>query len=233
MIGHDYNHVPTAPERMDHSRCEPPHRSDLQQEAKTIHKAQKGDAAAFESIYRKHSRHVYALCLRMIGNQAEAEDLTQEAFLRVFRKIQTFRGDSAFSTWLHRLAVNVVLMHLRKKKLPAVSLDETTKSNEEDAPAGSELGGPDASLAGLIDRVNIKRAVEQLPTADKMVFVLHDIQGYKHQEIAEIMDSTVGTSKGRLHRAHRRLRDMLRELVGSIPRVSRGGHRGRECMSSY
>jgi len=233
MIGHDYNHVPTAPERMDHSTCEPPHGRDFQLEARTIHKAQKGDAAAFESIYRKHSRHVYALCLRMIGNAAEAEDLTQEAFLRVFRRIQTFRGDSAFSTWLHRLAVNVVLMHLRKKKLPAVSLDETPRSNEEGAPAGSEIGGPDASLAGLIDRLNLKRAVEQLPTADKVVFVLHDIQGYKHQEIAEIMDSTVGASKGRLHRAHRRLRDMLREFVSSIPPVSRAGNRGRECMSSY
>src|SRR5260221_12245580 len=155
MIGHDYNHVPTAPERMDHSRCEPPHRSDLQQEAKTIHKAQKGDAAAFESIYRKHSRHVYALCLRMIGNQAEAEDLTQEAFLRVFRKIQTFRGDSAFSTWLHRLAVNVVLMHLRKKKLPVVLLDATTKSNEDGAPAGCQVGRPAASLAGMVDRVQL------------------------------------------------------------------------------
>src|SRR5260221_12627876 len=198
MIGHDYNHVPTAPERMDHSRCEPPHRSDLQQEAKTIHKAQKGDAAAFESIYRKHSRHVYALCLRMIGNQAEAEDLSQEAFLRVFRKIQTFRGESAFSTWLHRLATNVVLMHLRKKKLPAVSLDETPRSNEEGSPAASEVGGPDVMLAGLIDRVNLKRAVEQLPTAHKMGFVLHDVHGYKPQEIAEIIDSTVGTSNGRL-----------------------------------
>jgi len=231
MIGHDHNHVPTAPERMDHSRCEPHHRSDLQA-ARIIRRAQKGDAAAFESIYRMYSRRVYSLCLHMIGNPAEAEDLSQEAFLRVFRKIQTFRGESAFSTWLHRLATNVVLMHLRKKKLPAVSLDETPRSNEEGAPVGSEVGGPDVLLAGLIDRVNLKRAVEQLPTAHKMVFVLHDVHGYKHQEIAEIMDSTVGTSKGRLHRAHARLRDLLRELVGSIPPVSRAGHRSRECMSS-
>ena len=113
MIGHDYNHVPTAPERMDHSRCEPHHRSDLQA-ARIIRRAQRGDAAAFESIYRMYSRRVYSLCLHMIGNPAEAEDLSQEAFLRVFRKIQTFRGESAFSTWLHRLATNVVLMHLRK-----------------------------------------------------------------------------------------------------------------------
>jgi len=170
----------------------------------------------------------------MIGNRAEAEDLTQDVFLRVFRKIQTFRGESAFSTWLHRLAVNVVLMHLRKKKVTAASLDETptTTSEEEGVAARSEVGGPDVVLAGLIDRVILKRAVEQLPTAQKVVFVLHDIHGYRHQEIAEIMDSSVGTSKGYLHRARMRLRDLLREFVDSIPPVSRAGNRRGECMSS-
>ena len=236
MISHDYNHVPTLRERINDSKCDSKcerARASGLQAARIIRRAQKGDAAAFESIYRIYSRRVYALCLRMIGNPTEAEDLTQEAFLRVFCRIQTFRGESAFSTWLHRLAINVVLMHLRKKKFTAVSLDETPRLNEEGAAAASEVGGPDVMLAGLIDRVNLKRAVQQLPTAHKMVFVLHDIQGYKHQEIAEIMDSTVGTSKGRLHRARLRLRDLLRELVGSIPPVSRAGHRGRECMSSY
>lgn len=223
MIGHDYNHVPTARERMDGSEYDRPHGSDL--EAVTIHRAQEGDAAAFESIYRMHGRRVYSLCLHMIRNPAEAEDLTQDVFLRVFRKIQTFRGESAFSTWLHRLAVNVVLMHLRKKKARAASLGETTRSEEEGAAAGSEVGAPDLLLAGLIDRVNLKRALEKLPTAHKVVFVLHDIHGYQHQEIAEIMDSSVATSKGRLHRARIRLRDSLREFVDSIPPVSRAGCR--------
>ena len=234
MISHDYNHVPRPRQRMNDSECERPRGGDVP-EAKTIRKAQKGDAAAFESIYRRHCRRVYSLCLRMIGNRAEAEDLTQDVFLRVFRKIQTFRGESAFSTWLHRLAVNVVLMHLRKKKFAAASLDETPttiRPDDEGVAAPSEVGGPDVVLAGLIDRVILKRAVEQLPTAQKVVFVLHDIHGYRHQEIAEIMDSSVGTSKGYLHRARMRLRDLLREFVDSIPPVSRAGNRRGECMSS-
>ena len=206
MISHDYDHAPMAREPMD---------------TRTIHKAQEGDAAAFESIYRLHSRHIYSLCLRMIRNQAEAEDLTQDVFLRVFRKIQTFRGESAFSTWLHRLAINVVLMHLRKKRLPAAQLEETTRTKEESVAAGSDAGRPDVLLAGMIDRVNLKRAVEQLPPAHKIVFVLHDVQGYGHQEIAEIMNTSVGASKGQLHRARRRLRDLLRELVDSFPPISR------------
>jgi RNA polymerase sigma-70 factor, ECF subfamily len=100
-------------------------------EAEAIQRAQQGDAEAFERIYRLHNRRVYALCLRMVGNTAEAEDLTQEAFLQLFRKIGTFRGESAFSTWLHRLAVNVVLMRLRKKTLAETSLDETTEPDED------------------------------------------------------------------------------------------------------
>ena len=107
-------------------------------EAEAIRLAQQGDAGAFERIYRLHSRRVYALCLRMVGNTAEAEDLTQDAFLQLFRKIATFRGESAFSTWLHRLSVNVVLMHLRKKSLPVVSLEETTQVGEEDTPKNVE-----------------------------------------------------------------------------------------------
>src|SRR5256885_15762000 len=195
MIGHDHNHVHTLRERINDSqcdsKCERPRESGLQA-ARIIRRAQRGDAAAFESIYRIYSRRVYALCLRMIGNPTEAEDLTQEAFLRVFCRIQTFRGESAFSTWLHRLAINVVLMHVRKKKFTAVLVDETPRSNGERAPLGDEVGGPDVMLAGLIDRVNLKRAVEQLPSAHKMGLVLHDIPGCRQHEIAAKMDSTVG-----------------------------------------
>ena len=103
-------------------------------EAEAIERAQQGDGGCFESLYGMHKRRVYSLCLRMTGNTAEAEDLTQEAFLQLYRKIATFRGESAFSTWLHRLAVNVVLMHLRKKGLPEVSLQETLEPTEEDGP---------------------------------------------------------------------------------------------------
>src|SRR5437899_12296966 len=110
-----------------------------------------------------HKRRVYSLCLRMVGNTAEAEDLTQEAFLQLFRKIHTFRGDSAFSTWLHRLSVNVVLMKLRKKTLPETSLEETTEPDEETGGPRKDVGGPDLLLTGSLDRVNLQRAIEQLP----------------------------------------------------------------------
>jgi RNA polymerase sigma-70 factor (ECF subfamily) len=212
MASHDYNHVRTLLGPTNEAECKGIHLNNLQ-EARTIRRAQRGDAAAFARIYKLHSRRVYALCLRMVGNPAEAEDLTQEAFLRVFRKIQTFRGESTFSTWLHRLALNVVLMQLRKKKLALASLDDVSKRDEERTGSGREVGGPDSLLAGLIDRVSLERALGQLSTAQKTVFVLHDVHGYKHHEIAEMMDSSVGTSKGQLHRARARLRDLLRESL--------------------
>jgi RNA polymerase sigma-70 factor, ECF subfamily len=161
MIRHDYNHVRALLGCTDDSECDRLGRNELQ-EAKTIRQAQQGEAAAFERIYRLHGRRVYALCLRMVGNPMEAEDLTQEAFLTVFRKIQTFRGESAFSTWLHRLVLNVVLMQLRKKKLAEASLDEMTEPDDERAAPSREVGGPDLLLTGVIDRVNLQLAVEQL-----------------------------------------------------------------------
>jgi RNA polymerase sigma-70 factor (ECF subfamily) len=192
------------------SKCSRPEPAELP-ENEAIRRAQRGDSDAFERIYRLHSRRVYALCLRMAGNAAEAEDLTQEAFLTVLRKIQTFRGDSAFSTWLHRVAVNLVLMRLRKKP----SLESSPeKINEEDGDRGrlrEELSGPDLLLAGSIDRVNLERAIEQLAPCHKLVVELHDIQGYKHKEIAQIMDWSIGNSKAQLHRARRHLRELLRE----------------------
>ena len=132
-------------------------------EAEAIERAKQGDAEAFQVLYDMHKRRVYSLCLRMTANTAEAEDLAQEAFLQLFRKIATFRGESAFSTWLHRLSVNVVLMHLRKKGLPVVSLEETTQgSGEEDTPK-KDFGAEDVALAGSIDRLQLQKAVENLP----------------------------------------------------------------------
>ena len=124
-------------------------------EAEAIRLAQAGDAPAFEFLYRLHGRRVYALCLRMVNNPSDAEDLMQEAFLQLFRKIGTFRGESAFSTWLHRMTVNVVLMRLRKKTLPVASLEETTEPDEETGGPRKDIGAPDLLLTGAVDRVNL------------------------------------------------------------------------------
>src|SRR6201994_3346590 len=159
---------PTQPKPIQHMRRNPP----IAGEAEAIAKAQAGDAASFEILYSLHKRRVYSLCLRMLGNVAEAEDLTQEAFLQLYRKIGTFRGDSAFSTWLHRLSVNVVLMHLRKKSLPVVSLEETTQAGEEDTPK-KDFGADDLALAGSIDRLQLQKAVSDLPPGYRTIFVLH------------------------------------------------------------
>ena len=178
-------------------------------EANAIERAKQGDGEAFQALYEKHKRRVYSLCLRMTANTAEAEDLTQEAFLQLFRKIATFRGESAFSTWLHRLSVNVVLMHLRKKGLPVVSLEETTQGGEEDSPK-KDFGAQDLALAGSIDRMQLQRAVDDLPPGYRTIFVLHDVEGYEHNEIAEIVGCSIGNSKSQLHKARMKLRDLLK-----------------------
>jgi RNA polymerase sigma-70 factor (ECF subfamily) len=178
-------------------------------EAEAIERAKQGDAKSFEVLYELHKRRVYSLCLRMTSNTAEADDLTQEAFLQLFRKIGTFRGESAFSTWLHRMAVNVVLMQLRKKGLPEVSLEEQLEPQQEDGPR-RDFGAPDLSLTGSIDRVNLQRAIERLPAGYKTIFVLHDIEGYEHNEIAELLHCSIGNSKSQLHKARLKLRDLLK-----------------------
>jgi RNA polymerase sigma-70 factor (ECF subfamily) len=178
-------------------------------EAAAIGRAKQGDAEAFQSLYDRHKRRVYSLCLRMTANTAEAEDLTQEAFLQLYRKIATFRGESAFSTWLHRLSVNVVLMHLRRKSLPVVSLEETTQAGEEDTPK-KDFGAEDLALAGSIDRLQLQRAVNDLPPGYRTIFVLHDIEGYEHNEIAGIVGCSIGNSKSQLHKARMKLRDLLK-----------------------
>src|ERR1035438_10231479 len=146
----------------------------------TIQLAQQGDASAFEEIYRLHARRVYALCLRMLGDPIEAEDLAQEAFLQLFRKIHTFRGESAFSSWLHRLTANVVLMSFRRKKAAVTSLDEITRNNDEDNGTRWEIGGPDLRLSGVFDRINLQTVIDRLPDGYKRMFLLHEVQGYEH-----------------------------------------------------
>jgi RNA polymerase sigma-70 factor, ECF subfamily len=177
-------------------------------EAEAIERAKQGDEAAFEALYNLHKRRVYSLCLRMVSNPAQAEDLAQEAFLQLFRKIGTFRGESAFSTWLHRMTVNVVLMNLRRKGLPLVSLEETLETDEE--TPRKELGAPDLKLTGSIDRLQLQRAIEKLPPGYKTVFVLHDVEGFEHNEIAEMVGCSIGNSKSQLHKARLKLRDYLK-----------------------
>jgi RNA polymerase sigma-70 factor (ECF subfamily) len=177
-------------------------------EADAIERAKAGDAEAFEILYNLHKRRVYSLCLRMTANTAAAEDLTQEAFLQLYRKISTFRGESAFSTWLHRMAVNVVLMQLRKKGLAVVPLDETVET-EEETPR-KELGAVDPALAGSVDRLNLQRAVEALPPGYRTIFLLHDVEGYEHNEIAGMVGCSIGNSKSQLHKARMKLRELLK-----------------------
>jgi RNA polymerase sigma-70 factor, ECF subfamily len=188
-------------------------------ESEAIHLAQNGDASGFAYLYGLHGRHVFAVCLRMVGDVALAEDLTQEAFMRMFRKIGTFRGDSALSTWLHRLAVNVVLMHLRHKKTkPEHFLDEADSSNQgSDAPI--EHGYADPSLTRAADRLDLARAIRELPPGCKQIFLLHDVIGYEHHEIANRLSCSVGNSKSQLHKARLRLRSIL---LGGIGRRTSG-----------
>jgi RNA polymerase sigma-70 factor (ECF subfamily) len=186
--------------------------SDKPSEAEAIRRAQTGDRLMFDYLYRLHSRRVYAVCLRMVGNTTEAEDLTQEAFLLLLRKIHTFRGESAFSTWLHRLTVNLVLMYLRKKSLPVVSIEANPDPDENAGSPTIDVGVPDLLLEGSIDRINLERCIEHLPVGYRTMFVLHDIEGYRHDEIARILGRSIGASKSQLHKARMRLRDLLHEF---------------------
>jgi RNA polymerase sigma-70 factor (ECF subfamily) len=201
-------------------------------DAEAIRQARHGDPTAFECLYRSHSRRVYALCLRMVGNSTEAEDLTQEAFLLLLRKIHTFRGESAFSTWLHRLTVNLVLMRLRKKSPPTVSIETTPDPDDETAWPTTDFGGPDLLLEGSIDRININRCIERLPVGYRSIFVLHDIEGYEHHEIAEILGRSVGVSKSQLHKARTRLRELLHEVQREKKRDERRSAAKKRSRSS-
>ncbi|MGA2277050.1 MAG: RNA polymerase sigma factor [Terracidiphilus sp.] len=180
-------------------------------EAALLSRAQTGDQLAFGQLYSLHKKRIYSLCLRMAGDTAEAEDLTQEIFLQLHRKISTFRGDAAFSTWLHRLAVNVVLMQLRKKGLAITPMDETAQ-NAQEGKSSSPLSFQDLTLTGSIDRLTLERAIGDLAAGYRIIFVLHDIEGYEHSEIAAMLDCSVGNCKSQLHKARLKLRAALRGL---------------------
>lgn len=190
-------------------------------DAEALRLAQQGDAAAFEEIYRAHSRRVYALCLRMVGDATQAEDLTQDVFLQLFRKIATFRGESAFSTWLHRMAVNIVLMRFRKKSPAETPLEAITNPEEESSTAPMEFGGPDLRLNGVIDRIMLQAAINELAPGYRAMFILHDVQGYNHDEIAKMFGCTIGNSKSQVHKARLRLRNLLQKALGKSRRQRR------------
>jgi RNA polymerase sigma-70 factor (ECF subfamily) len=189
-------------------------------EAEVIERAQAGDVPSFEVLYTWHKRRVFSLCLRMTADHALAEDLTQEAFLQLYRKIASFRGDSAFSTWLYRLTVNIILMRFRKKELVEVSLQETLEP-QYDGDLPKELGARDQVLQASVDRITLEQAIARLAPGYRMVFVLHDVEGHVHQEIAEILGCSVGNSKSQLHKARMKLRSLLRQ--GSEPASQRPG----------
>ena len=167
--------------------------------------AASGDMAAFEEVYRTYHRRVYAQCLRMTRSVAEAEDLTQEVFIQLYRKLETFRGDSLFTTWLHRLTTNAVLMHFRKV---AARPEQAT----DDAETLSSFAGvaPNNNNSSVIDRIALDEAIKQLSPGYRAVFILHDMEGYEHHQISKMLGCAVGTSKSQLHKARMKLRRLLR-----------------------
>ena len=177
--------------------------------------AANGDMIAFEELYQRHHRRVYSICLRMLQNASEAEDLTQDVFIQLYRKIGSFRGDSAFTTWLHRLTVNQVLMHFRKR---TVKFEKTTEEGE--TPVQIVNGTSNPNKMPIVDKIALENAIQQLPEGYKNVFVLHDVEGYEHEEVAKILGCSVGTSKSQLHKARLKLRKLLQKkanprLVGN------------------
>jgi len=182
--------------------------SRAESEGTLVQRAQRGDEAAFATLFQTHKKRVYSVCLLMTKDIAEAEDLTQEAFLQVFRSVGSFRGDSAFSTWLYRVAVNTVLMKLRRRKAPPlVSLDEPVSA--ESPSLRRDVGKADPRLSGAVDRIALRRAMQELPEGCRQIFALHEVEGYQHHEIARMLDCSVGNSKSQLHKAKMKMRDLL------------------------
>lgn len=169
-------------------------------EADWIARAQRADAGAFEKLYRMHVDKVYGLCLRMTGNVAEAEDCAQEAFIQAWNKLEKFRGESAFGTWLHRIAVNSVLGRMRKSK----------REQDRLQLAGQEAQSP-ASISDSGELRDLSEAVDRLPEGARHVFVLYAVYGYSHEEASNMLGIAQGTSKAQLHRARRLLTQQLRE----------------------
>jgi RNA polymerase sigma-70 factor (ECF subfamily) len=184
-------------------------------DADLIKRAQQGDSDAFATLFHAHKTRIYSLCLRMTNNTAEAEDLAQDAFLQVYRKLSSFRGDSALSTWLYRIAVNTVLMHFRRKTPCRISLDEPIRNQDDSKSVRREYGTRDGRLDSVVSRVALTRAISELPEGYRAIFLLHEVEGYQHREIAKLLGCSVGNSKSQLHKAKLRIRDFLTNMQNS------------------
>lgn len=169
-----------------------------------VERCRAGELTAFEELYRAHSGRLYSVACRMLGNTADAEDLLQEIFLAAHRKLDSFRGDSALGTWLYRLATNQCLDYLRSR---------AARSNQLTGALDDELGLADPSSRALgeraVTRMDLERAVAQLPEGCRAAFVLHDVEGLEHREVAEVLGIAEGTSKSQVHKARLRLRTLL------------------------
>lgn len=186
-----------------------------------VRRARGGERAAFEQLYRSHTGRVYALALRMAGEPRRAEELTQDVWVRVWERLESFRGESAFSTWLHRVATNVILQEFRgeKRRRSRVKLagapgqgaggGSDGRRNEAPRRRWRPSADPSATAEDRISGIDLERALAELPERARTVFVLHDVEGYRHAEIAELMDTAVGTSKSQLFRARKLLRERL------------------------
>jgi RNA polymerase sigma-70 factor, ECF subfamily len=167
------------------------------------------DGTDFERLYRLYGRRVYLWCARIVGDNGDAEDLTQDSFVQLFRTLHKFRGESCFSTWFHRVVVNVALGHLRKRPMQPFSLDSQAELDQDNPGSRGMLGSLTARPVNTLDRLNLQRALAQLPPAFRTILVLHDVHGYRHIEIAKILGVPIGTSKSYLHRARRQMRVLL------------------------
>ncbi len=172
-------------------------RSDLNP---TVRQAQLGDPKAFEQLYHENVGRVYAVCLRICADRTRAEELTQDVFVRTWTMLPSFRGESAFSSWLHRLAVNVVLVDLRSQRRRTARVQTAQDLEQYDSPD---------DVAPLGTAMDLDDAIAKLPPQARAIFVLHDIDGYKHEEIAEQLGLAVGTTKAQLHRARKLLKEVL------------------------
>jgi RNA polymerase sigma-70 factor (ECF subfamily) len=197
--------MPVAPPEPQHDTPSPTNGVEMD----AVSRAVAGDRRAFEGLYRDHVGRVFSLCVRMVGDRVAAEELTQDVFVRAWEKLALFRGESAFGTWLHRLAVNVVL---HRRKADGVRRSRFASSDDEGSEAAvvaAEAGTLRQRSVGPGDRMDLEAAIAKLPPGARRVFVLHDVEGYKHEEIAEMLGVTSGGSKAQLHRARLLLREAL------------------------
>jgi RNA polymerase sigma-70 factor, ECF subfamily len=189
---------------------------DAAREAELLARAQQGEERAFEVLFHAYRWRVYSLCVRMTGSRAEAEDLTQEAFLKIFGKISTFRGESTFSTWLHRIVINAVLTYLRHKRFESVSVDQADYWKRG---TGSAPLRPQRSFEQRVNHIALDEAIASLPPHHRAVFVLHDVEEREHREIAPMVNCSISKSRSLLHDARLRLRRRLtnERRTGRVP----------------